>query len=68
MFESAGLMAAIIVAIIGIVIVAKTAVIVPQQSAYVIESLGKYSRTLRAGLHILIPFLERVAYKNSLNC
>ena len=31
-----------------------------------IENLGKYSRTLRAGFHILIPFVERVAYKHSL--
>ena len=38
----------------------------PQQSAFVIESLGKYSRTLRAGFHILIPFFERVAYRHSL--
>ena len=36
-----------------ILIIFKTAVVVPQQSAYVVESLGKYSRTLRAGFHIL---------------
>ena len=47
-------------------VLAKTAVIVPQQSAYVIERLGKYARVLRAGFHILIPFLERVAYKHTL--
>jgi regulator of protease activity HflC (stomatin/prohibitin superfamily) len=52
--------------VLAIVIVAKTAVVVPQQSAYVIETLGKYSRTLRAGFHILIPFVDRVAYKHSL--
>ena len=52
--------------IVAIVVVAKTATIVPQQQAYVIENLGKYSRTLRAGFHILIPFVERVAYKHSL--
>ena len=40
--------------------------IVPQNSAYVIERLGKYSRTLEAGFHILIPFFDRVAYKHSL--
>ena len=33
---------------------------------YVIENLGKYSRTLHAGFHILIPFVERVAYRHSL--
>jgi regulator of protease activity HflC (stomatin/prohibitin superfamily) len=49
-----------------IVIVAKTAVVVPQQSAYVVERLGKYSGTLGAGFHILIPFLDVVRYKHSL--
>jgi regulator of protease activity HflC (stomatin/prohibitin superfamily) len=58
--------AAIAAALLVIVVLAKTAIIVPQQSAYVIESLGKYSRTIRAGFHILIPFLERSAYKHSL--
>lgn len=54
------------VVIFAIVLVARTATVVPQQSAYVIENLGKYSRTLRAGFHILVPFIERVAYKHSL--
>ena len=57
---------AIAVAIVVVIILAKTAVIVPQQSAFVVENLGKYSRTLRAGFHILIPFIERAAYKHSL--
>jgi regulator of protease activity HflC (stomatin/prohibitin superfamily) len=51
---------------VAIVILLKTAVIVPQQNGYVIERLGKYSKTLNAGFHILIPFLERIAYKHSL--
>ena len=50
---------AIAVAIVVIIIIFKTAVVVPQQQAFVVESLGKYSRTLRAGFHILIPFIER---------
>jgi len=54
------------VVVLAIVMIAKTATIVPQQQAYVIENLGKYSRTLRAGFHILIPFVERIAYKHSL--
>ena len=59
------------IAVIGvvalvIVTIAKAATIVPQQRAFVIENLGKYSRTLRAGFHILIPFVERIAYKHSL--
>lgn len=49
-----------------IITVFKTAKIVPQKSAYIVERLGKYAKTLEAGFHILIPFLDRVAYKHSL--
>ena len=66
MFENFTFWVAITLAGIVILILAKTAVIVPQQSAYVIENLGKYSRTLRAGFHILIPFIEKAAYRHSL--
>ncbi len=52
--------------VLVIVLIAKSAVIVPQQAAYVIERLGRYSRTLQAGFHILVPFLDRVAYKHDL--
>ena len=60
-----------VVAVVGIAmlvifVVAKTAIVVPQQAAYVVENLGKYSRTLAAGFHILIPFIEKVAYRHSL--
>ncbi len=61
-----GLVLAGILAIVVIIVIIKTAVIVPQQSAYVIENLGKYSRTLLAGFHILLPFVEKVAYKHTL--
>ena len=54
-----------IVAVI-VIILFKTAVVVPQQNAYVVERLGKFSRKLDAGFHILFPFLERVAYKHTL--
>ena len=60
------LFAVLAVVVLVVFIIARTAVIVPQQSAYVIERLGKYSTTLRAGFHILVPFMERVAYKHSL--
>src|SRR5210317_2538349 len=53
-------------AVVVILVIFKTAVVVPQQSAFVVESLGKYSRTLRAGFSILIPFIESAAYKHSL--
>jgi regulator of protease activity HflC (stomatin/prohibitin superfamily) len=56
----------IAIAIVVIFVLAKTAIVVPQQSAVVIEKLGKYSRTLRAGFHILIPFIESAAYRHSL--
>jgi regulator of protease activity HflC (stomatin/prohibitin superfamily) len=56
----------VVIAILVIIVVAKTATVVPQQSAYVVESLGRYSRTIQAGFHILIPFVERIAYKHNL--
>ncbi len=61
-----GIVVVIVLAFVIIVIVAKTAVVVPQQSAYVVERLGRYSGTLGAGFHILIPFLDVVRYKHSL--
>ena len=57
---------ALAIAVLVIIVLAKSAVVVPQQSAFVVENLGKYSRTLRAGFHILIPFVERSAYRHSL--
>ena len=57
---------AIAAVIFVVVLLFKTATVVPQQSAFVVEHLGKYSRTLSAGFHILIPFMERIAYKHSL--
>ena len=61
-----GFVVAAFVAIVAIIIIVKTAVVVPQQSAYIVENLGKYSRTLGAGFHILVPFLETVAYRHNL--
>lgn len=59
---------AVIVIIIILVIVTlyQTARIVPQRSAFIVERLGKYSKTLDAGFHLLIPFMDKVAYKLSL--
>ena len=61
-----GLVVAAVFVVLAIIVIAKTAIVVPQQSAYVVEFLGKYSQTLQAGFHILIPFVQRVAYKHSL--
>jgi regulator of protease activity HflC (stomatin/prohibitin superfamily) len=44
----------------------RTAIVVPNQVVFVIERLGKYSRTLGAGFHILVPFIDRVAYRHIL--
>ncbi len=63
---SATLFVAIALAILVIVVIAKTAVVVPQQNAYVVERLGKYAKTLHAGFHILMPFVDRIRYKHSL--
>ncbi|MGM0645308.1 MAG: SPFH domain-containing protein, partial [Thermodesulfobacteriota bacterium] len=57
---------AVVLAALVIVVIVKTAVIVPQKSEFIIERLGKYNKTLGAGFHILVPFLDRVAYKYSL--
>src|SRR5256885_14490161 len=56
----------VVLAILVIFIIAKTAVVVPQQSAYIVERLGKYRGTLQAGFHILTPFVDVVRYKHSL--
>ena len=53
-------------AIFAVVVIIKTARVVPQRQQFVIERLGKYSRTLDAGFHILLPFLDKVAYRHSL--
>ncbi|NMC62464.1 MAG: SPFH/Band 7/PHB domain protein [SAR324 cluster bacterium] len=48
------------------IIAVKTAIVVPQQMAYVVERLGKFNETLGAGLHFLIPFFDKVRYRLSL--
>ena len=60
------LIAAGVVVVLVVVVIGKTAIVVPQQNAYVVEYLGKYRKTMQAGFHILIPFVERIAYRHSL--
>ncbi len=60
------LIVSIILLILLIILVFKTAVVIPQQNAYVIERLGKYHGTLNAGFHILFPFFDVIRYKHSL--
>jgi regulator of protease activity HflC (stomatin/prohibitin superfamily) len=56
----------LVIAAVAFTVLLKTAIVVPQQSAFVVERLGKYSSTLHAGFHILVPFMERIAYRHSL--
>ena len=55
-----------VVAVIALIIIAKTAIVVPQQNAYVVERLGQYHGTIGAGFHILMPFLDVIRYRHSL--
>lgn len=54
------------VAILALIVLAKTAVVVPQQSAYIVERLGKFAGVLDAGFHILTPFVDVIRYKHTL--
>jgi len=63
---SSGLIVFVVSAVFIVVVLVKTAVVVPQRMEFIVERLGKYSKTLGAGFHILIPFLDRVAYRRSL--
>lgn len=57
---------ALIIAALAVVFISQSVRIVPQQSAWVVERLGRYDRTMQAGLNFLMPFVERVSYKHSL--
>ena len=63
---SGELLVTIVFAGLALLILKKTAVVVPQQSAYVVERLGKFSSVLNAGLHILVPFIDVIRYRHSL--
>ncbi|MDX2413469.1 MAG: stomatin-like protein [Woeseiaceae bacterium] len=60
------LIVALVVTFVVVIILFKTAVVVPQQNAVVVERLGKFNRKLDAGFHVLFPFLDKVAYKHTL--
>ena len=61
-----GLIVFFILAVLVLIVIAKTAIVVPQQSAYVVERLGRYSATLSAGFHVLLPFVDSIRYRHSL--
>ncbi len=49
-----------------VIVLMKSIKIVPQRAAFIVQRLGKYSKTLEAGFHTLVPFVDEVAYKHSL--
>jgi len=53
-------------AFLVIIVLVKTAVVVPQQTAVVVERLGKYAGTLNAGFHVLVPFVDVIRYRHTL--
>src|SRR4051812_11072909 len=56
----------LVIVFFGFIMVFKMINVVPQQHAWVVERLGKYHGTLGPGLHMLLPFVDRVAYKHIL--
>ena len=58
----------ILIILVVIIVIAffSTFKIVPQRYVFIVERLGKYSRSLEAGFHILIPFIDKIAYKQNL--
>ena len=60
------LIVAIVALALVVIVIAKTAVVVPQQNAFVVERLGKFAGTLEPGFHILMPFFDVIRYKHSL--
>ena len=57
---------ALLVLVVAVIFVVRSIKVVPQQNAWVVERLGKYHATLTPGLNILVPFVDRLAYKHSL--
>src|SRR5688572_33382299 len=55
-----------VIAVLVVFTIYRTAVVVPQQSAYVVERLGRYHATMNAGFHLLVPFVDAIRYRHSL--
>ena len=54
-----------VIALIIILLIAKSIEVVPQSRAYIIERLGAYSSTYNVGIHFKLPFIDRVAHNKS---
>jgi regulator of protease activity HflC (stomatin/prohibitin superfamily) len=61
-----GLVVVVFVALFAFIVIWRTAVVVPQQNAYVVERLGKFHAVLDAGFHVLLPFVDAIRYKHTL--
>jgi regulator of protease activity HflC (stomatin/prohibitin superfamily) len=57
---------ALVILVVAVTFVIKAVKVVPQQNAWVVERLGKFHAVLQPGLNIVIPFVDRLAYKHSL--
>jgi regulator of protease activity HflC (stomatin/prohibitin superfamily) len=60
------LIVAVVLAIVVLIVLSRTAVVVPQQSAFIVERLGRYNGILNAGFHVLVPFMDVIRYRHSL--
>ncbi|MCC6538491.1 MAG: paraslipin [Bryobacterales bacterium] len=63
---SGGLIVVFVLLLLAAIVLSRTAIVVPQQSAYVVERLGRFAGSLSAGFHILVPFVDSIRYKHSL--
>ncbi|MFW5837869.1 MAG: SPFH domain-containing protein [Desulfovibrionaceae bacterium] len=63
---SGSLIVLVLLAVLLVIVLIKTALIVPQRSQFIVERLGKYHKTLDAGFHILVPFIDKPAYRFTL--
>jgi regulator of protease activity HflC (stomatin/prohibitin superfamily) len=61
-----GLAVVVVLAVFVVFVVLKTAVVVPQQSAFVVVRLGRFNGTLHAGFHVLFPFIDVIRYRHTL--
>jgi regulator of protease activity HflC (stomatin/prohibitin superfamily) len=60
------LILALLAVFFALVLLSAATKIVPQQQAWIVERLGRYHITLRAGLHVILPFLDTIRYRHNL--